>query len=236
MKRFFLFVSVVLLIVGFFGKSYAISFDNGGFEDAGVLSGWETNGIVSQVPSGGQVLPPVLYTITANEGSQMALLSAPGYSNGGSYTDNWISQDLAGFQGGAISFYYNLFTTEPGVDPAVSYDKFIATFSDKDHNNEIYSWEIDEWSAVNYTDNFEFYYSDWQLFSHDFGPFTQPFTLSIKLSSGNGGGNDDFNTWTYLDSFSLTQTVPVPEPGTILLLSSGLLSLIAYKKKRDWIV
>jgi len=225
MKNFILWLSVLSLFI-FVSTSFATSFTNPGFEEPGYLSGWTYSGIVSQVSSGTVSFEGGYYSydITAQEGNNMALLSAPGLSAGGDYTNNWISQDLSDFQGGTLSFYYNMFSTDWNTN-----DRFTITFRD-DSNNEIYSWETDEYHADIPIIDWELYYSDWQQFSYDFGAFTGPLSMSIKLASGNGV-DDNWNTWTYLDNFLVTSAQPIPEPSTWVLLCLGLVGIVGVKKK-----
>ncbi|MEW5801301.1 MAG: PEP-CTERM sorting domain-containing protein [bacterium] len=232
MKRFFLWISAVLLVVGFVGTSYATTFINGSFEDSGILTGWTHNGIVSQVTSGTVSFDGISYDITAVDGNSMALLSSPGLSGGGSYTNNWISQDIPNFQGGTISFYYNMFSTD-----GYGNDRFMVNFYDESGSEIINArLELDELTGAPYSYDptdpyYGLYYSGWQQYSHDFGVYATPFTLSIKLSAGNGV-DDSANTWTYLDDFqpSSSQSA-VPLPGTIFLLGFGLLGLIECKRR-----
>jgi len=220
-------VSMVSMVM-FARTSYATSFVNGSFEEPGILAGWTIHGIVSQVLSGNVSFAGYSYDIAAQEGNSMALLSFPGLSGGGSYTNNWIGQDLAGFQGEEISFYYNMFSTDWAGN-----DRFMVKFYDE-HGNEIYAWETDEYAADKPIVDYELYYSGWQLFSHDFGPYAGPLTMSmnIKLASGSGG-DDDWNTWTYVDNFKVATKVPLLGPGSALILVFGLLGIGGMKRK-NW--
>jgi len=189
----------MMVSMGMFARtSYAASFVNGSFEQPGLLAGWTTHGIVSQVSSGTISFAGYSYDIAAQEGNSMALLSNPGLSGGGSYTNNWISQDLVGFEGGAVSFYYNMFSTDWAGN-----DRFMAKFYDE-HNDEIYAWETNEYAADKPIVDYGLYYSGWQLFSHDFGTYTGPLTMSMNIKLASGSGVDDnWNTWTYLDNFTI---------------------------------
>ncbi|MEW5800974.1 MAG: PEP-CTERM sorting domain-containing protein [bacterium] len=219
---------LALGIILFASACWAVSFVNGSFEEAGNLTGWTTHGTVSQVHSGTVTFDTYSYDITAQQGDSMALLSAPGLSGGGSYNNNWISQNLVGFQGGVVSFYYNLFSTDWEGN-----DRFTVKFYDE-HNDEIVDarLELDEYAADKPIVDLALYYSDWQYFSHNFGAYTGPLTMSmsIKLASGNGG-DDNYNTWAYVDNFTLTPPAPVPEPGAIFLFGFGLMGLIGIKRK-----
>lgn len=228
MKNFILYLSASSMIM-FACTSYAAfaaSFVNGSFEEPGILAGWTTHGIVSQVSSGTVSFAGYSYDITAQQGNSMALLSAPGLSGGGSYTNNWISQDLTGFQGGEISFYYNMFSTDWAGN-----DRFMVKFYDE-HDNEIYAWEINEYAADRPIVDYKLYNSGWRLFSHDLGDYTGPLAMAMKIKLASGSGvNDYWNTWTYLDNFTVATKVPLLGPGSALMLVFGLLGIGGIKRK-----
>jgi hypothetical protein len=211
---------ILLLLFAFAGSADATPV-NPGFEDPGFLTGWNYSGIVSQVSSGTVSFSGYSYDIAATEGDSMALLSAPGLTGGGDYSDNWISQTITDFQGGKIAFDYNMFSTDWNGN-----DRFALMI---DAENDLYDfyWEMDELTGTpEPIVPFEFYYSGWQHFSHDLGGYKG--SLTLRFHAGNGV-DDHWNTWTYLDNFT---SQPVPEPATVGLLCLSFSCLLGWSIKR----
>ena len=207
----------VLSMVIFASTSYATLL-NPGFEDPGFF-GWTHSGIVSQVSGGTVSFDGYTYDIAPTEGNSMALLSAPGLSGGGSYGSNSISQTITDFAGGNISFDYNMFSVDWR-----GHDRFTVDIDAADDMYD-YHWEIDELSGTpSAIEPFEFYYSGW--FSHDIGNYAGD--LTITLSCGNGV-DDNWNTWTYVDNFS----VAIPDASTLLLFATAfwLIVIVGFRQK-----
>lgn len=214
---------LLLSLLSFTSTLYATPyFMNAGFEDPGLLSNWTSSGIVSQASSATVTFDIYTYNISPQEGNSMALLSAPGLSGGGYYTNNLISQTIDSFSGGSISFYYNIFSTDWN-----QFDRF-TVYIDAANDLYDYCWDTDEYAADIPIVQDEFYYSDWKLFSYNPGAYTG--SLTITLGAGNGV-DDTFNTWVYVDNFLPKSLVPIPEPGTWLLFSLGLSIVLGFGKK-----
>lgn len=221
MQKFALCLIVLLIII--VANTSNASLSNSSFEDPGILSDWDVSGIVSQAPSGTVFFSSYTYDITATEGNNMALLSAPSENGGGYFTDNRISQTVDDFQGGILSFDYNIFSMD-----WYGNDRFTVHIDAADDDLDYY-WEIDEVNgAQEAIIEYALYSSNWQHFSYDLGMYAG--YLTVTLSSGNGI-DDNWNTWTYLDNFIIASADPVPVPATIVLLATGLIGIAGMKKK-----
>lgn len=211
-----IFCLFVMFTIIFAGTSHAVSL-NPGFEDPGFLSHWTYGGIVSQVSGGDVSFDAYTYNISPTEGNSMALLSAPGLSGGGSYGTNQIKQTIADFQGGEISFDYNIFSVDWRGN-----DRFTVKI-DTDDDTYDFDWnELD--GAPNPIVPFKFYYGGWQSFTHDLGSYTGSLTITV---GGGNGGDDNWNTWTYVDNFSASS---IPDASTLLLLASAFCLIVAGKQ------
>jgi len=207
------FVCLSLVLIFLVDTAFGVSgFQNAGFED-GDLAFWNASGNVS-ISSGD------IYT-SPHEGSYMALLSSPGYSDGEYIYDNHMGQDIDA-QASTISFWYNFFTMD--------YDYDVPGFAVAINGNDVFSINAID-VGIEYSD--PIWMTDWQQFSYDISSYEG--TVSLAIYAGNsddmgGNGDNSYNSWAYID-FAEPIFHPIPEPCTGLILVVGFFFLFFLKRK-----
>ena len=215
--RYIRVLAPVFLILLMCGNGLAMELlVNGGFE-TGDLTGWASTN-VEVLPETYGITPPA-----PSGGTYMAVLAPNGL------LDAEMSQAFspAGFSELRISFDYNL--------RALDWTK------ENDFGTDSFSVSIGSLVllSIPLNDLFDALPSvlGWQTFSQAIitteplpsGPFTMFFNVENYPPDGGDLGQ---LLAAYVDNVSIDATNPVPEPGTILLLGSGLLGLGGYSLRK----
>jgi hypothetical protein len=198
-------------IIGWAGSATALSITNGSFE-TGNFSGWS---ITEQWGGSAKVVTVAEAfkgnTYTATDGRYMADLTATSF----------VQQNQTWSAGESLSFDWAFLGMDARV-PIVNWFNDTALFEIVGANNvPVYSVVLaDILSTGNYND------TGWQTFTYT---FTTDGSGSIRFGVQN-------KTSFFQDSVLLVDNVrsaaPVPEPTTMLLFGTGLLSLAAVGRRR----
>jgi len=230
---------IVLLTVGITSSVHAVII-NGGFE-TGDFTGWSTTGNTSiQDSTFGSGPVEGTYDALLTTGSDpdfgdpsvsasdletflgLAPGSLNGLGNGDATEGSAIKQTFSAQAGDVLSFDWNFLTSEP--DEEVTFNDFafvsllsLETLADVASSTFVSSQSI--------------------LFSLETG--FQTFSVVIPadgiytLGLGVVDVDDDIvDSGLLIDNVKLTSSTPVPEPGTLLLLGSGLLGLGLLNRRR----
>lgn len=234
MKRVGFFMSFLLLAL-LVGHAYANLIENGGFEDG--LSGWTAINAEVKGPWGASATTQRIDPVT---GSSMAVLAPGDESFPLGQGDAALLQSFlpGGYTSVTISFDFNLQALDTTWRAEAGPDSLIAIVVDVS-DRQVYGGSIpfnDPHDGLGKPQTSSVY--GW---THIETTATEPagfaagtFVISFLLRNSEGTGGDPGQYFSaYLDNVSIEGINPIPEPGTMLLLGSGLAGLAGFRRWRQ---
>ena len=201
---------------------------NGGFE-TGNLTGWDPNRTdlgLSPAPSGLIGVKGSWLGVTPNSGSYMAVLAPgetgdPAAAGAGGTGSPMLSQTLVTPDPFVLTFSYNLFANKSdAISTPDIFRLWLIGISGEDTIFEVLLADMNVSGPTTL---------GWRTFSTVLDPLSQPITLNFRVRND---GNTSQKFTAFLDDVSVA---PVPEASAILLLGSGLVGLVGYRRMKRMI-